>query len=704
VLDSDRVLKENRPYRGIEPQPETDQREIMELRKVAVRSMAGMTRWFSPALLLDAGSRHLITQIFGERADQRVIQAASDPERNLESVIARYDYRGHEWYRDAEAGGAPVWIDYVADTGDGFDSTYAVASLVAARELAVKGASEPLPGGKILVMGGDQVYPYPTREAYHDRLEVPYKLALPNPAEPRHIYAIPGNHDWYDGLASFDSIFCHHRHGFQEGYRTGGWNLPQHRSYFALRLPHNWWIFGADIQLSRYLDSAQVNYFRAITERMTSEDKIILCNAAPSWVYPDSGFDEPEMNLLKLADVVHQSKAQIVAILAGDLHHYSRYSSAEVPVQLITAGGGGAYMHPTHDLRSTITMPWPADKGHESKVREFHLDPAKGAGSQGVDRGPAVYPGRVRSRWMVWSNLLFPFRNPMFCLTLGILYWLMTWQFSSTHLEIARTQEVMRGNTVVGTLTSSVPTAIRCILFDEPTQKQIVNPDYRFSAWFTGDHRENIRKLFRITPQTGAYNPLLGFWVLGVILAAVYYADCANWRRKIMVGVSHALLHFAAMIFVYVFTSWLTQQVFPGYTQGCLRDGAEVRDATGYNLDAWGYTGIRIFQIVLLGWLIAGLIWGIYLAISTSLFCMHCDNAYSALRIPGYKNFLRLKLEPDKLTVYPVGLDKVPRRRSWRPSKSSDLSASALDPAKPLKPKLIEGPIVIKPRPARIET
>ena len=39
---------------------------------------------------------------------------------------------------------------------------------------------------------------------------------------------------------------------------------------------------------------------------------------------------------------------------------------------------------------------------------------------------------------------------------------------------------------------------------------------------------------------------------------------------------------------------------------------------------------------------------------------MHSEEAFAALRIKNYKNFLRLKFEPDKLTIYPLGIDKIP--------------------------------------------
>jgi hypothetical protein len=35
--------------------------------------------------------------------------------------------------------------------------------------------------------------------------------------------------------------------------------------------------------------------------------------------------------------------AKICAVLAGDWHHYSRYTNDELGVQFITCGGGGAF-------------------------------------------------------------------------------------------------------------------------------------------------------------------------------------------------------------------------------------------------------------------------------------------------------------------------------------------------------------------------
>ncbi len=63
-------------------------------------------------------------------------------------------------------------------------------------------------------------------------------------------FAIPGNHDWIDGLETFQR-FIQHR-----GW-LGGWLLPQEKCYWALALPHGWWLFGLDLALNEDIDICQ---------------------------------------------------------------------------------------------------------------------------------------------------------------------------------------------------------------------------------------------------------------------------------------------------------------------------------------------------------------------------------------------------------------------------------------------------------------
>ena len=135
----------------------------------------------------------------------------------------------------------------------------------------------PTTRGSVLVMGGDEVYPSASARAYEERTKGPYNAAMPHSDDPPALFAIPGNHDWYDGLTAFLRFFC-------QGGWVGGWKTEQRRSYFAVKLPQRWWLLGIDIQFDTYIDAPQIEYFRDVAAQIQDGDGIILCNAKPSWV------------------------------------------------------------------------------------------------------------------------------------------------------------------------------------------------------------------------------------------------------------------------------------------------------------------------------------------------------------------------------------------------------------------------------------
>ena len=48
------------------------------------------------------------------------------------------------------------------------------------------------------------------------------------------------------------------------------------------------------------------------------------------------------------------------------------------------------------------------------------------------------------------------------------------------------------------------------------------------------------------------------------------------------------------------------------------------------------------------------------------------------MRVFDYRHFLRIRILGDQITVYPVGLERVPRRNEWQ-----DSPASPADPGAP---------------------
>src|SRR5262245_60600882 len=232
-----------------DPGPDLVRRQPSDLPEADPRRPSGMSwgghgpapvvSWFRPVQLARTGVSVLTSTLFGRYSDRRVVEAlAGEP-------MEYFDY-SHD---DTGVPRPELWIDYVADSGDGFHSTYAIASAVASDLALCHGAVRyDTQRGRILIFGGDQTYPVPSRAQYEQRLVMPYERALPRSSAPHpDLFAIPGNHDWYDGLIAFTRRFC-------AGRWFAGWRTHQRRSYFAIQLPHDWWLLGTDVQLGSDID------------------------------------------------------------------------------------------------------------------------------------------------------------------------------------------------------------------------------------------------------------------------------------------------------------------------------------------------------------------------------------------------------------------------------------------------------------------
>ena len=139
------------------------------------------------------------------------------------------------------------------------------------------------------MLGGDQVYPTPSSTGYEDRMKGPYRAALPaGSADPAPVLvALPGNHDWYDGLTAFLRLFAQRR-------PLGGWRTVQTRSYFVVQLPQRWWLVGVDTQLGTYIDDPQIRYFREhLSSVLQPGDGVIVAAPSPTWVHTGRPIGRP---------------------------------------------------------------------------------------------------------------------------------------------------------------------------------------------------------------------------------------------------------------------------------------------------------------------------------------------------------------------------------------------------------------------------
>jgi hypothetical protein len=387
-----------------------------------------MTRWFRPGLLAKLLWRVIVSELFGQYADRRLIVAALDTVSDDELVERAQQFAPGGGNEDCtltpDADGA-IWIDYVADLGDGFDATYAVASLLSQDTLTVGGRVTRR--GQILIMGGDEVYPNASQETYRRQLRDPYDWAFPDPlphsSKGPLVYAIPGNHDWYDGLVLFLALFSRKEH-----LHLGGRRTHQRRSYFALQITERWWVWAVDAQLDDDVDQPQADYFSAIARGMPDGANIILCGPEPGWLYT---LKQGNKSLSVIDDVgwiaLNKRKGlKIPLILAGDTRHYSRYAGDDGVTQFITSGGGGAFLHSTHQLRSRIDLDREKDgfSWLDGRVKKLSLGLDPNPANAGSPK-EARYPTREESLSMLIGNFKFVAYNPGFAVLLGVFYWLL---------------------------------------------------------------------------------------------------------------------------------------------------------------------------------------------------------------------------------------------------------------------------------------
>jgi hypothetical protein len=358
-------------------------------------------QWFSPPTLARAAAKVVLSAAFGDYLDKR------EMEHTLESDVL-----------STGADADDVWLDFIADTADGFDQTYSVAWCASQPEIAPAGLDRPLPRAQLVVFGGDEVYPYATPKEYEDRFVGPYLSALPwsdcdssRPEAQRHprMLAIPGNHDWYDGLTGFMRVFA------QAGW-IGGRKLEQTRSYFAVDLPGPFWLWGIDIQSDAYVDVAQIEYFKAAAAKMGDGDALILCTAKPSWTQVADSKDAYR-NLAFVERTLVRPGVRTILMLSGDSHHYARYqaldNAVEGPRMKVTAGGGGAFLSTTQQLDERLEVPAPrADN-----------DPA--TDETDVFTLAHRYPTVSQSRRLNGLIFLLALRNPWFMAIPGVLYILL---------------------------------------------------------------------------------------------------------------------------------------------------------------------------------------------------------------------------------------------------------------------------------------
>ena len=249
----------------------------------------------------------------------------------------------------------------LGDTGEGDASQYAVVPALDARA----------GGTRFMFILSDVIYPAGEVNDYVSKFHYPYAFYE------APIWAVPGNHDWYDGLNGFMQNFCGAKplppeeHARPLLHRLL-WRQPSVRDPLAEKIgsalrprPEQWVLQPApyfvietgplrlvaiDTGIRNRLDAEQGAWLRRVS---ASSPKPKLLLTGKPLIVDGERRRTPIEGGGEVDEIVRDPAHNYVAAIGGDIHNYQRYP---VPLpdgrtlQYVVSGGGGAFMHATHKI------------------------------------------------------------------------------------------------------------------------------------------------------------------------------------------------------------------------------------------------------------------------------------------------------------------------------------------------------------------
>lgn len=350
--------------------------------------------WLSPRVLWKSRNQVLASMFGDPSGEVRARWVATQLERGVDPA-----------FRVPMDVGPEFSFLLLGDTGEGDLSQYAV----------VPGMLRIGADTAFAVIASDVIYPAGAGDEYEDKFFRPYQ------DYPAPIYAVPGNHDWYDGLGGFMRVFCDapalepEKRGFKlspSGLRGTLWREPETIDEARLTgarerrarpeqrttqpgQPGPYWVMdtpsllvvGVDTGIDGVLDREQGRWLREVSRDprpkmlITGKPIYVRNNYKPSRIEGGGTID----------DVVTDPANNYVAAIGGDVHNYQRFPVrvGDRTIQYIVAGGSGAFMHATH------TTPRITVGGvHEDDYRCY---PLRGDSLSFYSK---LYSERLRMRWL----------------------------------------------------------------------------------------------------------------------------------------------------------------------------------------------------------------------------------------------------------------------------------------------------------------
>ncbi len=610
-----------------------------------------MVRWFAPAEVLRGAYGEFFGRLFGRYADSRETQAALrepvvhhaqgpvlgarlgsiDPENFLIFCNDQLPFQ-RLVQRPSE-----LTVDYVADVGDGFSSTFTIARQLAepVTTVAIDDDTDLALGrGSLIMMGGDEVYPAAGAEHYRDRTIGPYRTAFPPESatgpdgSDRRVplFAIPGNHDWYDGLAAFLERFTVYQSG-DDMSRRRGWSLHQTRSYHAIQLTDTWWLWGIDIALNADIDTPQMQYFRQVAAMMPAECRIILCTGKPAWfrrgergwfdrwlgsmrerfgrIEPEASDEWNRLTYFLEKTLGSAAPDAVRLVLTGDKHFYARHEPVDDPTKptVVVSGGGGAYLASTLEAPRRLHLPWRFSSTETTDYEAKHEWP---------DRGTSRRTG-LTALWRI------PWGNPELGTVFGVIY---------TLFGLAARAGAQRAFDST----------------DQPSEPvEVLEPFTAGPFW-----QDQLQILWAAMHNIGA-------WVItGLMLLALFAMAKAHRRSWYVAGPAagfHLALHGVAATAAIAGAARLTETV-PGL------DSPLARVFWADSLIASWPTASFTVITGLIGAGFGLVAFALYLVVA-QYFGINLNELFVGMRLAGHKHFLRLRIADDRVVGHVIGFDEI---------------------------------------------
>ena len=335
----------------------------------------------------------------------------------VDAIVAAYGDKSDTLFRITPPGidGQDFSFIVIGDTGEGDGSQYALADRYRAL-----GERDDI---RFLIVSSDVIYPAGAMKDYENNFYLPFK------GFNKPVYAIPGNHDWFDALEAFNANFLEPKaaraalsarvnadfnltstdeeridHLLQRAKRLRQLydirNARQRAPYFELQT-RDFALIAIDTGIRRTIDDRQLAWLRGALER--SKEKFIMAIVGhPKYAggHDTTGnADEasprvpeliPTLSLRELYAMLERAGAQV--LMAGDTHDFEYYlqepnqGQNRQPAHYFVNGGGGAY------LSIGGALAWPAT----APTRTWAYYPGTKAVSMKLDAETPAW------KWPVW--------------------------------------------------------------------------------------------------------------------------------------------------------------------------------------------------------------------------------------------------------------------------------------------------------------